>query len=740
MDHPLNRRDELRGGIESTLLGLPTSIGPILLFAGILGSQSLPMAFWATLVTAFVMPALWVLLRGHPAVLPGTRAASLTSYIALVMQLGFASAGSSGAGSTLTTQQLLVGLAAGSFMFAAASGLILLIGLCKLGNIFKMIPSTVTSGVANGTALLLVWLGLKKMLHGHWSVTFTAGVMLLCFFAWPKLQKSVSRLRALPAILVATLAGLALGMNLEPMPLIPPGPLAIDFTHLAMQAWPALLGQQVGHLLWVGLPGTVTLALIMILETFTANSVMEARFGLRVDADRQLVVMGGANLAGAMLGGVPCTGSPIRCVANRIAGGRGVAAALTSLLLTSGLILAMGNWLLALPAGVIAGLFFLQAPMMVDMTFIRRLREMVITRQFHRDGAGDLGFWMIFLISWVGFLGGLIWACFLGIGLSALAVLRSVSSQLTAQWTDLTHYRSRRVRSEEEAANLSRLFHRVAILRLTGHLFFGNSARLTQLIDELHQESIAAVIDVSQVRDVDPSGSNALCGLVRALVERRLSVVLTGLSQTSAIELQGELRHMQGVEYRLDLDRGLEWTEELVLQSATLRSSAMRELPLSENQLLHGLSNEEVTGVLMLGECRQVAKDAALFHRGDAPDGIWLLQEGTVSILFDACDAPASTRLATFGPGQFVGEMGYIDGQSRSASARADAPVRALLLDQQAIAALIERQPVAALQMTRNIARELSHRVRSTSALMSDDSVENGAEWSNSLLSTASRF
>jgi CRP-like cAMP-binding protein len=155
--------------------------------------------------------------------------------------------------------------------------------------------------------------------------------------------------------------------------------------------------------------------------------------------------------------------------------------------------------------------------------------------------------------------------------------------------------------------------------------------------------------------------------------------------------------------------------------------------------LLQELSDDDVTAVLMLGEHREVAKGEALFQRDTVSDGIWLLEHGTVSILSGTSE-PDASRLATFGPGQFVGEMGFIDGKPRSATARADAPLRALLLDKAAIAALVERQPAAALTITRNIARELSLRVRHTSALLSDESTDTASEWAHSSLSAVSRF
>lgn len=740
MNNKSNIRTEVQGGIESTLLGFATSIGPILLFVGILGAQSLAPALWATLLTATVIPAIWLLLNGHAAILPGTRAASLTAYIGLVLQVGLASGESSATGAVLSPQQLLVGLAGGSLMYAAASGLILVLGLLKLGNAFKMIPSTVTAGISNGTALLLVWMALKQMTHGTWAVSLTAMCMLLlCYWLWPKVQTRVKALQHMPAVMVAFLFGLAMGFNVEPAAQAHAAPVSYDLTWIAIRMWPTLLDQPLGHLLVVGLPGAITLAVVMVLESFTANNVMETRFGLRIDANRQLVALGGANVVSAVLGGVPCTGSPIRCVASWSAGGRGAQAALVSLVLTGVLIVVFGSWLLVLPGGVVAGLFLLQAKLMTDPAFTKRMAEMVRTRRLHREGAGDLGFWITMIISLVGFLGGLVWACFMGIGLSALAVLRRVSKNLTAQWAYMNHYRSRRVRSAGESNNLARLAHRVGVLRLTGHLFFGNSTRLTQMVDELHEESVAVVIDVSQVHDVDPSGLNALIWVVRTLVDRRLTVVVTGLRRTDSPELRQSLGSMIGVEQRIDLDHGLEMCEELVLQNSTVMALSLQSVPLEKNCLLQGLDESDVTAVLLLGEHREVPKGDALFRRDMPADGVWLLVDGAVSILTGDYES-SSSRLATFGPGQFVGEMGYIDGKTRSATARADTPVRAFLLDEVAVAALIERQPNAALMITRNIARELSQRVRTASALMADETTENSTEWANSSLSSFSRF
>ncbi len=230
-------------------------------------------------------------------------------------------------------------------------------------------------------------------------------------------------------------------------------------------------------------------------------------------------------------------------------------------------------------------------------------------------------------------------------------------------------------------------------------------------------------------------------GIGSTLLDRQLTVVVTGVKRTGSRELREASAHIFGVEHRVDLDYGLERCDELMLQNSTVQAASLLSVPLDSNSLLADLSGDDITAVLMLGEHRLVAKGQALFLRDIPADGVWLLEEGAVSIFArDANDDSFASRLATFGPGQFVGEMGYIDGKVRSATARADTPVRAMLLDRASIAVLIERQPTTALTITRNIARELSHRVRSASALLSDENADTPAEWANSSLGTVSRF
>ncbi|MDD2811562.1 cyclic nucleotide-binding domain-containing protein [Rhodoferax sp.] len=367
--------------------------------------------------------------------------------------------------------------------------------------------------------------------------------------------------------------------------------------------------------------------------------------------------------------------------------------------------------MLAIPVGVIAGLFLLQALLMVDPLFKQQLWRVLNKPRIQSAGVADLGFWITLVITLAGVVGNLIWACFLGVGLSCLVILRRVSGSLTSRWVYLDQCRSRRVRSLSDVAALERSAHQVAVLALSGHLFFGNSARLTQLVDELHPAVCAVVVDISQLEDVDPSGLEALHRLLRALLERQLRVVLSGEEQVAVPDLQQLLPQNQDLVRSIDQDRGLEFCEDLLLSQLQPASNDPGYVSCAHNLLLLGLDEAGVQLVRALGEVRELQMAQDLFRCHDTADGIWLLEQGRVSILSGAAD---KTRLATLGPGQFVGEMGFVDQQSRSATARAETPIKAVFLSHAKLLGLTQQQPEVALNLALNIARAISLRMRNS--------------------------
>jgi putative ABC transport system ATP-binding protein len=67
---------------------------------------------------------------------------------------------------------------------------------------------------------------------------------------------------------------------------------------------------------------------------------------------------------------------------------------------------------------------------------------------------------------------------------------------------------------------------------------------------------------------------------------------------------------------------------------------------------------------------RQLAAGEVLFRQGDGSDLVYLIEDGTLDVLRELADG-TSSKLATLGPGRYVGELGPLLGLQRSATARA---------------------------------------------------------------------
>jgi CRP-like cAMP-binding protein len=99
-----------------------------------------------------------------------------------------------------------------------------------------------------------------------------------------------------------------------------------------------------------------------------------------------------------------------------------------------------------------------------------------------------------------------------------------------------------------------------------------------------------------------------------------------------------------------------------------------------------------------------------VFHEGDPGKGLFVVLTGEVEVLRDT--VRGTERLALFGPGSAFGEMALIDDQPRSATARATAPTRLLILYRTHFDALVEGDRAIALVVMRNLLRTLAGYVR----------------------------
>jgi CRP-like cAMP-binding protein len=134
-----------------------------------------------------------------------------------------------------------------------------------------------------------------------------------------------------------------------------------------------------------------------------------------------------------------------------------------------------------------------------------------------------------------------------------------------------------------------------------------------------------------------------------------------------------------------------------------------------QHPLFGSLEPAERRDLLRHLRLRSARAGEVIFHEGDEADGLYGVLDGRIIVTVDSPDGKELT-LNSFGPGAFFGEIAFLDGRGRSATALAREPSRLIFLGRAAFLPFLRQRPDAAL---RTIAF-LCERLRRTTQLVQD--------------------
>ncbi len=132
-------------------------------------------------------------------------------------------------------------------------------------------------------------------------------------------------------------------------------------------------------------------------------------------------------------------------------------------------------------------------------------------------------------------------------------------------------------------------------------------------------------------------------------------------------------------------------------------------------EMFIGLSEAMLTEVTKLCRPQSYAADSTIIERNSAPSHLYLIREGTVKIITALQDENAASTegvVVTLGTGQSFGEMGLVDNGARSATVTAATPVDLLAINCDQFRNLCEANTDLGYQVMRNIAADLSFKLR----------------------------
>ena len=133
-------------------------------------------------------------------------------------------------------------------------------------------------------------------------------------------------------------------------------------------------------------------------------------------------------------------------------------------------------------------------------------------------------------------------------------------------------------------------------------------------------------------------------------------------------------------------------------------------------RLFAELSTADADVVLKACEERILVGGEELFHENDSGDSLFIVQSGRVDI-FKNIRGDVDRSLASFGPGDVIGAMSFIDGARRSATARTTESSEFLVLSRQSFAKVQKERPDIAAAFFRNMAAIVAARLRTTNEL-----------------------
>jgi SulP family sulfate permease len=222
------------------------------------------------------------------------------------------------------------------------------------------------------------------------------------------------------------------------------------------------------------------------------------------------------------------------------------------------------------------------------------------------------------------------------------------------------------------------------------------------------------LLDVWFVRGIDASSVMVLRKLQKLCTDARTEVVFTGLSPALRDRMRAcglDVTRSPARSFP-DLDRGLEWAEQMILREA------LDQVTLE--QVVGGLSPEEAATAAKVFREQTVAAGETFIRKGDAADTLYLVLQGRVSIELVLNGSDYRKRLRTYGPGTIIGEMGFYSGIARSANICADCETRLLFINREDFTHLEREHPALAAKLHRLVVNTLASRLRVANDALSD--------------------
>ncbi len=410
------------------------------------------------------------------------------------------------------------------------SGVMLMaVGFLRLGGYVKFIPYPVTVGFTAGIAAIIFASQIKDLfgmavphepselapkLEALWAardsvtpaaVAVAAGTIaaILALRRWRPHWPGM-----LIAVGLAAVAAWGLALPVETIGTrfgeLPRGLLAPALPDLSVAALAAAL------------PYAVSFTLLGAIESLLSAVVADGMTGRHHRSNAELVAQGVANVASAMMGGIPVTGTIARTATNVRAGSHGPVSGMLHSAFVLAFMIVAAPLASYIPLAALAGVLAVVAWHMAE-----KEEFWMLLRSSKGDALVLLATFLLVIFR------DLATGIVVGFGLGAILFIRRMS--------EAAHLEERAALVPEDVADSGGRYDpaeatdsAVVVYRLKGAFFFGAAATVGAVLDRIADRPRALVLDFAEVPFLDSSGAHSIELLARRFAGKGGQLYLTG--------------------------------------------------------------------------------------------------------------------------------------------------------------------------------------------------------------------
>lgn len=699
--HTTTSAGALVTALDSAVASLPVILGGTM----ILYAQVAPSALGAGFLVAFLGVA-WVTLltmQSQRPVAYATRLFEAATLATLVQQLALRLPLYNLPNTEATRLGLLCAL-------SAMAGLVVALLWClRAERLTRFIPAPVYSGFASSIAVSIVmtqWSSLGVQLQQPqlgWQVAATVlavvGTALL-----------VQRLRPQwPASTLGLVAGITIGIlstsSGAPLPRLMEAQTWV--TPLQMADFAGLWGPAEHRWAWCWdlLKSAAILGTLVFLNNIVTGEQLAQLDDRRTLSPLNKGVQAFAIASAGACGAPSISGSlTISLMASR---NRPLTAPTMAILALLLVLLYASTLLTLIPIAALSGLLLLEAWQLWDRGSARHLLQLLRRQPLASHHKEDL--LLIGCVMLAALLVNIVTALLVGLVLGLLLHAHRNTQKPVRRCLSGQEIQSNCARNPAEFALLAEHGSSIQVLQLDSHQFFASSALLQDAVRQAFRQAHCIILDWSAVRQIDSSLAQGIARLQGQAQKQGITLLHAGVMNKNSQVHDLLAACIAPSAIAPDLDRALEMAENLLLQHHWPPFAAQD----AQGHLLWPaqLSPQESDRLKQALTQHHFAPGQYLLRTGEPSDGIWFITQGQASVQIMTAHA-TPLRVCGVRAGTTVGQIGFIDRQTRSACVLAETPVDAMQLSRGAFEALSVQHPALVQKILAQLSIDLATQLR----------------------------